>query len=660
MSKNVYNTRGVNNTINQASDVAISNLQDGQELVWDAAANKWVNQTVVYGKENLSELLDVNLVEPSDPQLLKYDNGSGKWVNGRAAISEMSDAVISTPLNNQILRYNSGLSVWQNSNETANVVSSVFTRTGAVTAQSGDYSLSQISGVSLAGPTTNQVLKYNGANFTNTFLADTTYNFVPVDAATVTAAYDTIYRVNAGTINMIPAQQDRVIKIIVIQGTLLTLNFPSLLVYINNVGYFDESFQVNEACYIELNFYAGTAWIVTKISSRITRVSTGQIISYSTPALSGLLDTNITTPLSNDFLKYNGSQWINSSAPVTSVFGRTGAVAATEGDYSLTQLSDVTITAPSTGNVALYNGSAWVNSFVDDTTRAFTNVTGSITGVAGNVYYMNGSAVIAAPTPQVGQTIKFINEESATSRVTFTGVILVHIGSYLNANLQVTDAAYMEINYYASGTWIISKLSGRWTNLTNGEVFTYSKAQINDLRNVSISAPANGNSLIYNGSNWVNQTLSRCLPTAELVQNGAYSLTLTTQNTWYDIVIPSSIITNNSNVFTNPSAGVLQYISAVTTKYSHTAISFSARSGTANSTIEVGIKQNSTLNTQSVYPQKYGNSTDDQIFSIHKIIVWQPNDTIVMQMRSTSHASVVVTFSQFNLVAMCCCAQDQN
>ena len=39
------------------------------------------------------------------------------------------------------------------------------------------------------------------------------------------------------------------------------------------------------------------------------------------------------------------------SYPVTSVFGRTGAVVAAEGDYSLTQLSDVTITSPTTNQV---------------------------------------------------------------------------------------------------------------------------------------------------------------------------------------------------------------------------------------------------------------------------------------------------------------------
>lgn len=55
------------------------------------------------------------------------------------------------------------------------------------------------------------------------------------------------------------------------------------------------------------------------------------------------------------------------TAPVTSVFGRTGDVVATEGDYNLTQLGDVTITSPSTNQVLKYNGTAWVNGTDTDT-----------------------------------------------------------------------------------------------------------------------------------------------------------------------------------------------------------------------------------------------------------------------------------------------------
>jgi hypothetical protein len=49
------------------------------------------------------------------------------------------------------------------------------------------------------------------------------------------------------------------------------------------------------------------------------------------------------------------------SVPVDSVFGRTGAVVAEEGDYDIDQLGDVTITSPVNGEVLSYNGTEWVN-----------------------------------------------------------------------------------------------------------------------------------------------------------------------------------------------------------------------------------------------------------------------------------------------------------
>ena len=52
---------------------------------------------------------------------------------------------------------------------------------------------------------------------------------------------------------------------------------------------------------------------------------------------------------------------------VTSVFGRTGAVVAAEGDYTLTQLGDVSITTPTNGQVLKYNGTTWVNNTDTDT-----------------------------------------------------------------------------------------------------------------------------------------------------------------------------------------------------------------------------------------------------------------------------------------------------
>jgi len=78
---------------------------------------------------------------------------------------------------------------------------------------------------------------------------------------------------------------------------------------------------------------------------------------------------------------------------VTSVFGRTGAVVATEGDYSLTQLSDVTITTPTNGQVLKYNGTTWVND-TDANTGTVTSVAMSVpTGLS-----VSGSPITSSGT----------------------------------------------------------------------------------------------------------------------------------------------------------------------------------------------------------------------------------------------------------------------
>ena len=66
--------------------------------------------------------------------------------------------------------------------------------------------------------------------------------------------------------------------------------------------------------------------------------------------MNDLSDVTITSASNNQFLKYNGSAWVN--ATVAEING-------------LTDLSDVTITTPSSKHALLYNGSAWVNETID-------------------------------------------------------------------------------------------------------------------------------------------------------------------------------------------------------------------------------------------------------------------------------------------------------
>jgi len=65
--------------------------------------------------------------------------------------------------------------------------------------------------------------------------------------------------------------------------------------------------------------------------------------------------------------QWTGSAWVDvltstaGSTPVSSVFGRTGAVVATEGDYDLDELGDVSVTGAAVGSMLeLGSGGQWV------------------------------------------------------------------------------------------------------------------------------------------------------------------------------------------------------------------------------------------------------------------------------------------------------------
>ena len=120
--------------------------------------------------------------------------------------------------------------------------------------------------------------------------------------------------------------------------------------------------------------FDGTNWVNTTLTT--TNWDTAYNRSLTAASVSGTTTKTLT------LTKQDGSTltatWsdLNTDA-VTSVFGRTGVVVASEGDYSLTQLSDVTLISPTNGQVLTYNGIAWVNS-------ASTGGITSINGLSAN------------------------------------------------------------------------------------------------------------------------------------------------------------------------------------------------------------------------------------------------------------------------------------
>lgn len=67
--------------LNDIGDVNISNPSEGQVLKYDATNEEWVNDDESGGASALVDLTDVDFENQSDGQIIEYDGESGKWVN---------------------------------------------------------------------------------------------------------------------------------------------------------------------------------------------------------------------------------------------------------------------------------------------------------------------------------------------------------------------------------------------------------------------------------------------------------------------------------------------------------------------------------------------------------------------------------------------------
>lgn len=89
----------------------------------------------------------------------------------------------------------------------------------------------------------------------------------------------------------------------------------------------------------------------THAISDVTNLQTtldGKAASSHTHSLDDLSDVTISAPSNNEVLKYNGSTWVNASAPA--------------GATTLDGLTDVVITSPQVNQTISYDGTNWVNS----------------------------------------------------------------------------------------------------------------------------------------------------------------------------------------------------------------------------------------------------------------------------------------------------------
>ena len=217
------------------------------------------------------------------------------------------------------------------------------------------------------------------------------------------------------------------------------------------------------------------------------------------------------------------------TAPVTSVFGRTGDVVAAEGDYNLTQLGDVTITSPTTNQVLKYNGSGWVNGTDTDTgltsvglsmPTAFTvtnspltsNGTILVAGAGTTAQYIRGDGSLATFPSSANEALTLVREVYNRTGATLTKGTVVYINGG-QGNLPTITKAIATGDSTSAQTFGV--VQSDITNMNNGYVVI-----AGGLNNIDTQAYSEGTQLYLSSTTAGAWTSTKQYAPAHLVYIG--------------------------------------------------------------------------------------------------------------------------------------------
>ena len=281
--------------------------------------------------------------------------------------------------------------------------------------------------------------------------------------------------------------------------------------------------------------YNGTAWVldtdvVSTSFSIITNPASGggalsynngtAVFSYTPPDLSGFLttlgsvsghtDVTVNSPSVGQVLKWNGSAWENGTDTSANI-------------STLSQVGNVTINNPQANEVLKWNGTAWVNG-TDNTGTTISGINDigdvSITSAqTDQLLKWNGSNWVnftpgyltsfTETDPTVPTHVKNITQADINSWNSKSTVSALNDLSDVNTS----GLANNKILKYNGTSWVIADDDGAvqsdWA-ATSGLAAILNKPTIpvnlQDLSNVTITSPSNGQVLKYNGSSWTNDT----------------------------------------------------------------------------------------------------------------------------------------------------------
>lgn len=178
------------------------------------------------------------------------------------------------------------------------------------------------------------------------------------------------------------------------------------------------------------------------------------------------------------------------SSAVDSVFGRTGVVVATEGDYTIDQLGDVdtTTVAPNVGEVLEWNGTNWVPTTIAASVTQVTNINGQPTLTLVDTTRSNKILSVAEQT--LIYTKNRLNDLDWIPMGNATGADSGFIADFdgtvvsVTAHCDDTNVSSKDIELYLDGVsqGVIATLSGGSNVSTQNQTLNFDFAQGQKIR----------------------------------------------------------------------------------------------------------------------------------------------------------------------------------
>lgn len=465
---------------------------------------------------------------------------------------------------------------------------------------------------------------------------------IQISDTTITATYNNHYFVSgvgSTTIYLVNATNiyDRIKITKIFNAGLLTIAHTGGIYRYLNLSFSDPGFTTSESCTIE-------------IMNNGASLSQFEIISV----------TGIWYDVTN--LNYITSTYIGPSIPLgptgptgpQGVQGITGPTGPT-GPQGIQGVTGPTgpqgiqgVTGPTGPTYGPYKGFVSVQDTSD-----YPIVPNYIYGVN------NASVSIIINTFAYGDRFQIINTNNGSQSI-FNWPIGVSVNGFAGSALANCSYSWIELICINPNTFVTYEGGQGW--YINSNVLYPLWDTLGGLGDISYTSLTNNDILRYNSTStkWENKKLPSCVPMGEIAFCNIvtpYSLTLTTQNTYY-LIAPVTVLDSNnsefvSNKFDMPSNGRLRYIGASTEKF-HCAFSFCSAAATAGNNYRSAVYKNGIVDN-TFFNIDYNTNNTYVSVAFHKVFELAQNDYLELFITDLSSNNKVLNFINVNLVCMGCC-----